>query len=93
MWNRPSSNVCLGAAAGYAVGWIHDHVGSDGEAGEAQRSQRRDMRPALALAGALAGGIIFTYRPGDRWQTVPVEVAAAADPRTGSAGLAITLRL
>lgn len=85
-------NVCLGAAAGYAAGWIHYYVGSDGEAGEAQRSRRRDMRPALASAGALAGGTIFTFRPGDRWQTVPVEVAAAADPRTGSARLAFTLR-
>lgn len=91
-FNSTRNSVGMGLAAGYMVGWLHHKIAAEGEDGYLAPEERRDRRPLFALAGGIAGALIVSYRPNDEWQTVPLEVAAGADPQTGSALLGFTFR-
>lgn len=79
----------FGAAAGFGAGWLHHKIASEGESAD-ELTVTRNRRPEFAIAGGIIGLVIGTFRPGDRWEVLPLDVAVPQG--TGGAALTLTFR-
>lgn len=78
--NSRVGEVGLGALAGFTTGflagWLHHSItGPIEDAPDYVKANYEDRRPMFLVGGGVIGVLLGFFMPGDRWQSVPVDVA------------------